>query len=195
MTNRGLLRTMDNLISTADLENTLASDDLRIFDCSVAMQPKPDGSYEFLDCRSQWSEEHVAGAGYLSLCNALSDSESPLPFMMPSQDQFVSVMSRAGVGEGSRVVLYNHGPGWWAMRVWWMLRAFGFDSAAVLDGGWNKWKAEGRPTTSGESHYPEAVFPVGARRDVFVGADDVLGAIDDEGVVIINALAPESLSR
>ena len=55
---------------------------------------------------------------------------------MPPAEQFAAVMSRIGVGDGTRAVLYDDFLGMYAARVWWMLRAFGFDNAAVLNGGW-----------------------------------------------------------
>src|SRR4029453_767681 len=77
----------------------------------------------------------------------LSDLSSKLRFTMPSTEQFAGAMSRHGLGEATRAVLYSAGNIMWATRIWWMLRAFGFDAAAVLDGGWEKWAAEGRPVS------------------------------------------------
>ena len=57
-------------------------------------------------------------------------------------------MGALGIGDDCRVVLYSAGSVMWATRVWWMLRAFGFERAAVLDGGWEKWRAEGRPVSA-----------------------------------------------
>ena len=88
------------------------------------------------------------GSDYLDLQGELSDTSSPLRFTMPSPEQFAAAMSRHGVGDGTRVVLYSVGSVMWAARIWWMLRAFGFDDAAILNGGLDKWKAEGRPLST-----------------------------------------------
>ena len=88
------------------------------------------------------------GSDHLDLQGELSDVSSPLRFTMPAAEQFAAAMSRHGVGDGTRVVLYSVGSVMWAARIWWMLRAFGFDNAAILNGGLDKWKAEGRPLST-----------------------------------------------
>ena len=65
--------------------------------------------------------------------------------MAPSAERFADAMGALGIGDESRVVLYSAGSIMWATRVWWMLRAFGFDRAAVLDGGWEKWQGGRTP--------------------------------------------------
>jgi thiosulfate/3-mercaptopyruvate sulfurtransferase len=77
----------------------------------------------------------------------------------------------------------------WATRFWWMLRANGFTNAAVLDGGLQRWKAEGRPTATGEESYPAATFT--ARSDAARWADKetVLAQIGSSTVCTINSLS------
>jgi thiosulfate/3-mercaptopyruvate sulfurtransferase len=72
-----------------------------------------------------------------------------------------------------------------------MLRAFGFDNAAVLDGGWEKWQAEGRPVSTAPCAYPPAKFVARPRPELFVGKEQVRAALADTGTVIVNALPPE----
>ena len=75
--------------------------------------------------------------------------------------------------------------------MWWMLRAIGFDDAAVLDGGFDKWSAEGRPVETAETRYPAAALVARPRPGLFVGKDEVRAAIGDASVCTINALAPD----
>jgi thiosulfate/3-mercaptopyruvate sulfurtransferase len=101
-------------------------------------------------------------------------------------------MNRFGVGDGMRVVLYSTANPWWATRVWWLLRVFGFDNTAVLNGGWQKWAREGRPVETGPAKLrPPGHFVVHEQRPLMVGKDEVLRAIGDGGVCTLNALAPE----
>ena len=79
----------------------------------------------------------------------------------------------------------------WATRVWWMLRAFGFDGAAVLDGGFDKWKAQGRPVTTVPGSWPPARFEARLRPGFFADSDHVLTRLGDAGSVMVNALSPE----
>lgn len=183
---------MQPLISTDDLNARLGQKNLRVYDCSVALTPKPEGGFVSSDCRAQWREAHIPGAGYLSLIDEFSDTSSALPFMMPPAGNLAASFGRAGIDSDSEVVLYNRGPGWWAMRVWWMLRSLGFDAAAVLDGGWDKWRAEGRSVTSGDEGYAPGEFPEGTQREVFLDWRRVLDAVDDADSVLINALPAAS---
>jgi thiosulfate/3-mercaptopyruvate sulfurtransferase len=86
-------------------------------------------------------------------------------------------------------VLYSRDRIMWATRVWWMLHAMGFERTAVLDGGFEKWLAEGRPVSSEPCAYPPATFTPRPRPGMFVDKSAVLRAIDDPGVRLINTLA------
>jgi thiosulfate/3-mercaptopyruvate sulfurtransferase len=110
---------------------------------------------------------------------------------MPALDDLAARFAAKGVGEGTRAVLYSRGSMQWATRVWWMLRAVGFDDAAVLDGGFDKWSAEGRPTETAETRYPAATLAARPRPGLFVGKEEVRAAIGDAGACTVNALAPD----
>ena len=111
-----------------------------------------DASYYLpAEKRDPWAEylaRHIEGARFFDI-EAISDSASPLPHMMPSPEKFALSMSALGIGSGDAVVAYDGtAPGLMsAGRAWWMLRAFGHDNVAALDGGLKKWLAEGRPVT------------------------------------------------
>src|SRR5438046_3774892 len=101
-------------------------------------------------------------------------------------------MGRFGVGDRSRVILYSTTTPQWAARVWWMLRNYGFDNAAVLNGGFQKWAREGRPVETGPAKSrPVTKFTVRHGRRLMVGKDDVLAAIGDPATCTINALLPQ----
>jgi thiosulfate/3-mercaptopyruvate sulfurtransferase len=114
--------------------------------------------------------------------------------MLPPEALFVERMSGYGVGPGTRVVLYNAGPTWWATRVFFMLREFGFDAVQVLDGGLDKWRLEGLPLSDAPCRYPPARFVAGPRRSVFVGRDAVLQAVQRRDRHLVNALSPAVFS-
>jgi thiosulfate/3-mercaptopyruvate sulfurtransferase len=111
--------------------------------------------------------------------------------MMPPAAQFAEAMSRYGVGEGVRVILYDRAVNMWAARVWWMLRAFGFDEAAVLNGGFKKWTREGRPVATDEGAAPRRRFTARPRPELIADKSGVLGALDDDRACVLNALTDE----
>jgi thiosulfate/3-mercaptopyruvate sulfurtransferase len=179
------------LVSTAWLADTATRPDLRILDCSVVMRTAPDGTYSFVAGRDEWNAAHIPGSVFLDVLAELADKTSTLPMMMPPAAVFAAAMEQHGVGEGTHVVLYDRGNHAWATRVWWMLKACGFDSASVLDGGFKKWLAEGRPTSREPVPYPRGRFVLRPRPELFVGRDEVLAALERRDTVLINALSPE----
>jgi len=153
------------LVQTDWLEAHLSDKELRIFDCTTHLLPADattDAPYRIVPGKAEYDQEHIPGAGFLDIQGELSDNTTKLRFMLPLPEQFAAVVSRHGVGNDTRVVLYSAGSIMWATRVWWMFRAFGFNNAAVLDGGWDKWKAEGRSVATAPCTYPQAIFCTGS---------------------------------
>jgi thiosulfate/3-mercaptopyruvate sulfurtransferase len=190
------------LIDTATLAASLAASlgeaSLRVFDCTTYLEPTPAGSaepYIAVPGSKTFEEGHIPGADFLDLQGEFSDPDTQLHFMMPPVARLAAAFGRHGVGRGTRVVLYSVGTMMWATRFWWMLRALGFD-AAVLDGGLDKWKAEGRPLETGAPRgYPPATFVATPRAKggaaMFVDAAAVKAAIGRSDTVTVNALGPQ----
>ena len=184
----------DALVQTDWLAAHLDDPNLRIFDCTTHLRPAQAGTnapYGIVSGREDYDKEHIPGAGFLDLQGELSDNSVKLRFMLPRSAEFAAAMSRHGVNDNSRVILYCAGAMMWATRVWWMLREFGFTNAAVLDGGWEKWKAEGRPVSSEPCRYAPAVFTAKPAAGIFVGKDRVRAAMGDPKTVTLNALSAE----
>src|SRR5262245_1913442 len=179
-------------MSTADLASLLGQPRLRVYDCTTYLEPTPAGSedpYIAVPGRRTFEEAHIPGADFLDLQGEFSDQSTRLRFMMPATAQLEAAFGRHGLSNTSRVVLYSIGSMMWATRFWWMLRSLGFDGAAVLDGGFDKWKAEGRPTQSGAPKgYAPAKFTAKPRPGLFVGKTDVQAVLGKSGTVIVNAL-------
>lgn len=178
------------LVDTGWLDAHLDQADLRVLDCSVSLVPV-EGGVRLESGRAAWEACHIPGSGFADLMQDLSDTQSRLPMMMPPAAQFAATMGRLGVGPGTRVVLYDTGNHTWATRVWWMLRAMGFDEAAVLDGGLAKWKVEGRRLAVELPNHPAAAFVAWPRPDLFVDRDVVRGALGSAQVRLINALSAD----
>ena len=180
------------LIDTETLERQLGDPALRVLDCTTHLIPDPKITYQVVPGRADFEKGHIPGAQFVDLQADLSDNGHRFRFMKPSAEAFAAAMRRFGVGEGTRVVTYSTTTPQWATRVWWLLRVFGFDDAAVLDGGWQKWAREGRPVETGPAKpRPPGTFVVREQRPLMVGKDEVLHAIGDSGVCTLNALAPE----
>jgi thiosulfate/3-mercaptopyruvate sulfurtransferase len=178
------------LVETEGLAAHLGDPELRIFDCTIHLIPNPDIGYTVKPGREDFEKGHIPGAQFIDLQGDLSAPHPHLRFMLPSAPDFAAAMGRFGVGERSRVVLYSTTTPQWASRVWWMLRNYGFDNAAVLNGGFQKWAREGRAVETGPARsLPPATFVVRADRKLMVDKEAVLGAIGDSAICTINALS------
>jgi thiosulfate/3-mercaptopyruvate sulfurtransferase len=177
------------LIDTAALQDQLGDPQLRIFDTTVHLAPRP-GGYEVRSGHEDYVAAHIPGAAFLDLLTEFADNAHSLRFMMPPRAQLIAAAGRIGIGPQTRVVLYNSGPTWWATRAFFMFRAVGFDAVQVLDGGFDRWRAQARPVESGERNYPPARFQPGTPRTVFVDRTDVLAAVRSGDRVLMHALAP-----
>jgi thiosulfate/3-mercaptopyruvate sulfurtransferase len=142
---------MDALVSTQWLADNLAQDDLVVLDATMFMPGSgPDARAEFLAA-------HIPGARFYDV-EEVSDRSSPAPHMLPSAAAFGAAMEKLGVGRGDRVVVYDNSPLRTAARGWFMLRHFGAEQVAILDGGFQKWSAEARPVASGNPAPRAAAF-------------------------------------
>jgi thiosulfate/3-mercaptopyruvate sulfurtransferase len=181
------------IVSTEWLAANLHDPALRVFDCTTYLlyETGTGRPYRVGSGRPDYEAGHIPGSAFLDLQGELSDSSSRFNFTMPAADDLAARFAAKGIGRGTRVVLYARKSLQWATRVWWMLRAIGFDDAAILDGGFDKWAAEGRPTETAETHYPPAALTAQPRPGLFIGREEVQAAIGDAGACTINALAPD----
>jgi len=154
------------LVSTNDLASHLKQ--WRIFDCRHDLM-KPEWG------ESQYREGHIPGAVFANLDRDLSapktgkNGRHPLP----DPDAFAGWLGRAGLGRDDQVICYDGANGLYAARLWWMLRWVGHRSVAVLDGGFARWKAQGRPVTSETPTYQATLYAIDLQEDAAVGARTV----------------------
>jgi len=190
----GTGQAIDSLVTADWLAEHLDDPDLVILDCTVLVEPTEDGGMRSVSGLSGYEAAHIPSAGFADLLGALSDADSPLEFAVPDPQEFASAMGALGVGDDTRVVLYDASGSVWAARVWWMLRWIGFDRAALLDGGLDAW-VEGRHWVSTDpAGHPPRTLTVRLRPDLIANRDEVFAAIDDAGVELIDSL-PEAHYR
>ena len=125
---------MDLLVTTEWLANELGASDLRIVDATAFL---PDSDR---DPAAEYDAAHIPGSVFMNLPE-LVDSNDTRPGMLPPAEKFASRMQALGLGDGSRIVVYDNSPLRTSARAWWMLRLFGAHEVAILDGGMQKWTA------------------------------------------------------
>ena len=185
---------MDTLVTTEWLSRHLDDPDLVVLDCTVCTLSEDDGSFRNVSGLADYNKGHIPSAGFADLKGDLVDCNSPIEFAIPSPEQFCSAMGALGVGDDSRVILYDANSSAWAARVWWMLRWVGFDQAALLDGGLKIWTDEGRPLSTQPATRPAKHLTPAPRPELIADRDEVLASIEDGTVNLIDTL-PEEFYR
>jgi thiosulfate/3-mercaptopyruvate sulfurtransferase len=158
---------MESLVSTGWLASHLGEPDLVIVDSSWHMPASGR------DGRDEYLAAHIPGARFLDI-DAVSDRSNPAPHMLPTADQFGQAMQALGINRTDRIVVYDNSPIRTAARGWFMLRHFGADEIAILDGGFQKWLAEDRPTESGEPPHRNSRFEPEENRGGVVTKQQIL---------------------
>ncbi|MDO9707028.1 sulfurtransferase [Paracraurococcus lichenis] len=139
---------MDNLVTTAWLEAALGSPDLLVFDCSTYLPGEPGNKHD------AFRAAHIPGARIFDI-DRIADPDTDLPHMVPTPARFARLAGDLGISNDARIVFYDQHGLRSSARGWWMMRLFGHERAAVLDGGLPKWQREGRPIETGEPPPPE----------------------------------------
>jgi thiosulfate/3-mercaptopyruvate sulfurtransferase len=170
------------LVDTAWLRSHLGDQNLKLIDCRFKLGQPAAG-------RQAWLEGHIPGAPFLDVDTDLAaepghKGRHPLP----DARHFEAAARRAGIGRTSRVVAYDEAGEGGAARLWWLLRHFGHDDAAVLDGGLAAWREEGGPLRAGTEEVEPGNFTAHPRDGDKVSADEIAGGA---GFRLLDARAPE----
>ena len=171
---------MESLVSTEWLAGELGADDLRVVDASLFLPAQGR------DARAEYEAAHIPRALFLDLAS-LADSDSHLPNMLPPAEKFASRMQSLGIGDGARVVIYDNTPLHTSARAWWVMRTFGASQVAILDGGFAKWTAEGRPTESGRTPNRHGHFTPLKDDRATVDKDFMLANLDEPTHQVLDA--------
>jgi thiosulfate/3-mercaptopyruvate sulfurtransferase len=177
---------IEPLVETKWLEEHLYDPDLRIIDATVQVKLWPFP--RVISGKRNFKRRHIPGAAFADLLKISDPKARKRTFTMPSADYFANSMSRLGIGDNMRVVIYDERENMWAARLWWMLRVFGFENAAVLNGGWTAWNLENRPISSEQGDYPLANFTPRYNPNLIADKTEVLAAINQKETCIVSAL-------
>ena len=162
----------------------------------------PDPAFVIVDCRHNLADvdageqayraAHIAGAQFMHMDRELSGAKTgangrhPLPRVA----DIVATFSRAGIDDSRQVIVYDQNNGMWAARLWWLLQWLGHAAAAVLDGGLDRWMAEGQLLTAEEPHVQPATF-IARQPMPTASAREIVEHLHDGAFTVIDARAPE----
>lgn len=177
----------DDLIVTPEfVEANL--DRIRVIDCSVWFETRPVGASTIHGGRDRWLEGHIPGAAYLHMVDDLSDPDGAYPFAIAPQDRIDRVLSEIGIEPGDTVVLYGAGTPVAVTRAWWVLSVSGLADVRIMDGGWQRWTAEGRPVATGEERFAPSRFRAARDESAVADRESVRRAMESGDTLLVNAL-------
>ncbi|HEX8067590.1 MAG TPA: sulfurtransferase [Thermoleophilaceae bacterium] len=182
------------VVSPEWLAEHLEDPTLRVLDATVRLRRDENGTVASIESgRPAFDAGHVPGAAFVDMIE-LSDRDAPAPFMLPRAEVLAEAMASLGVGEGTHVVAYDTVGGMWAARLWWTLRAYGFEAASVLDGGLRAWREGGRPVSTDAPPPRDAGgFEPRFRPELVATREQVEEQVDGRGgggACLVNALEP-----
>jgi thiosulfate/3-mercaptopyruvate sulfurtransferase len=174
---------MHDLVSTEWLAEALGAPDLMVFDATKYLPNEP------FDGMTKYREAHIPGARFFDI-DVVADPDTNLPHMAPTAGRFARLMGDMGISNATRVIFYDQKGLQSSARGWWLMKLFGHEKAAVLDGGLPKWLAEGRATESGDAKpaAPSSYTP-DFRADLVKGIGDVKRIIAQGNALILDARA------
>jgi thiosulfate/3-mercaptopyruvate sulfurtransferase len=174
------------MIDTEQLASSLADPALAIVDCRFDLKDTAAGERAY-------EVAHVPGAVYAHVDRDLSGQKSGTNgrHPLPESREFIETAGRLGIDATTQVVVYDQDTGGFASRLWWMLRWMGHDAVALLDGGFAKWMAEGRPTRPGVEVRGHRRLVPHLRPEMVVTAADVAALAGKADWRLVDARAPE----
>jgi thiosulfate/3-mercaptopyruvate sulfurtransferase len=181
----------DPLVSPGWLAGRLDDPRVKVFDCAVTREARPDGASIYHSERPAWEGKRIPGAGYLHMVDDLCDPAGEAPFTALGPEGVAALLGARGVGEGDTVVLYGRAAEWAVHRAWWVLSAAGVPDVRVLDGGLARWEAEGRPLERGAAAPPEPAPPprLSPRPELAADRARVARAVETGDARLVNALS------
>jgi thiosulfate/3-mercaptopyruvate sulfurtransferase len=186
----------DSLVSTAWLQGQLDNPNLRVVDMRGYVksmdvgQGKQEASY--VGAPEEYEAGHIPGAVYVDWTRDIIDPKDDVPVQIAPPLLFAEAMAERGIGNDTAVVVVDHSGGHFATRLWWALKYYGHDDVAIVDGGYMKWVAEGRPLTAEQPSVQRRAFTPAERPSLRVEAYEVLTTIDDQGTQIVDARDAET---
>lgn len=170
----------DGLVSTGWLEKNIHDERVRVVDATWYLPAQGK------DGREEYQKEHIPGAVFWDI-DYIADQSDPLPHMLPDEATFASRMEGLGIGNDTFVVVYDAHGLMTAARAWWMLRAFGHDGVAVLDGGLPKWRAGDLPINAVPPVHRPVSFTAKLRPGLVCNKNQVLENIASGAAQTIDA--------
>jgi thiosulfate/3-mercaptopyruvate sulfurtransferase len=180
----------DSLVSTQWLANHLDEPGLHVVDIRGYVKSWDVGGgkqeADYVGARDEYDAAHLPSSTFVDWTIDVIDPDNPVKVQIAPPARFAEAMAIRGIGDDSDVVIVDHTGGHFATRLWWALRYYGHDRAAVLDGGFNKWQREGRPVTADLPAPERVAFTPKPRPEIRVEVDAVAAMAGGNEALIVD---------
>lgn len=183
-------RREDFLVDTEWLAARLTDPAIRIVDIRGVIRPVEAPKPWYLESREEYAGDHIPGAVFVGWLTDIVDPDAPVKMTVAPPQRFAALMGSLGIGDEHMVVAYDDDGNHIAARLWWVLSYYGHPAVRLLDGGYPKWLAEGRPLTAEMPRHPPATFTPRVRPEWRVARDEVRRAIGNPAVRIVDCRGP-----
>jgi thiosulfate/3-mercaptopyruvate sulfurtransferase len=179
------------LVSREWLADHLDDPGLRVVDIRGYVKTEDLGGgqqrAEYIGAEDEYEQEHIPGSVFINWTTDITDPDDPIKAQLAPAPRFAETMSERGISNDTDVVVVDHTGGHFATRLWWALKHYGHDRVAVLDGGFNGWKAAGLPRTNAVPAVAREQFVPTARPKLRVDAEAVRDRIGADRHLIVDA--------
>lgn len=180
------------IVSTDWLHQHLHDDTLRIIDIRGHVIPASEPRPHYFSHHAEYQHSHIPGAVFVDWVHDITDPDSPNGTQIAPPDAYAALMRHLGISDETFVVAYDDANGMFAARLWWSLQYYGHPRAAVLDGGWDRWIAESRPTTADIPQFAEGNFTPRPNHHLRRTIDEVAAAQGQ--AVLVDVRSPEEFA-
>lgn len=177
------------LVTTDWLEAHLDDEKLRIVELRGQVLPPTEPPPHYLTDEAGYLAAHIPNAQFVDWQVDIVEPGSPSNDIA-SPARFAELMSRLGIGNEHRVIVYDNIASMFACRMRWCLRYYGHDDVSVLDGGWTRWLAEGRPVASAVPQFERATFVTRERPELQATAEEILAGLAQGNMQLIDVRSP-----
>jgi thiosulfate/3-mercaptopyruvate sulfurtransferase len=181
--------TVPVLVSTSWLSEHLQDARVRIIDIRGHVIPASEPLPHYFNHYDDYVKSHIPGAQFIDWVHEITDPADLCHAKIAAPDRFSAVMRRHGIDGETHVIAYDDAGGMFAARLWWALNYYGHDRVSVLDGGWNRWVAEGRPVTDEVARVAPGSFVPKVNPVLYRDADAVAQRRADETLIDVRTPA------
>ncbi len=178
------------LVSTDWLAERLDDPNLRVVDVRGHVIPASEPPPHYFNHHADYLDSHIPGALFVDWVHEITDPADPRHAQIAKPERYAAVARRLGIRPDTQVIAYDDADGMFAARLWWSLNYYGHQNVAVLNGGWDQWVAENRPTTAAVPTIEPTDFQPRVNPAIYRTGDQILDGLQEQQRLLIDVRSP-----